>query len=56
MIFRDGKTAMKYIELGADRLGTSATVKIYNDIIAMNNPDNKSAIVDDVICKQSGGY
>jgi len=51
---RDGITAMKYIELGADRLGTSATVKIYNDIINMYNSDTSAT--DDVITKQSDGY
>ena len=51
---RDGITAMKYIKLGADRLGTSATVKIYNDILAMNNSDNST--IDDVITKQGDGY
>ena len=41
---RDGVTALTYIGLGADRLGTSATVKIYNDILQTlkENPEIKA--------------
>lgn len=42
---RDGRTALTFINLGVDRLGTSATVKIYNEIIEiMKNPD--TTVVD----------
>jgi len=52
---RDGITAMKYINLGSDRLGTSATVKIYNEILdILNNTNN--VIKDDTYKNEKSSY